>query len=213
MSVYDTIGLSESNDGTVTTKEAFTSLVHLLYRIEGGIHLLLCVATRGRLSHQSFKSNYKVFYEQLCEKNVPCLLVITHCEQKEEKEPMNKWWLDNAELICGKLKFKFEDGICITTRKTGFHTTPELYASSRKDLIDHIEKYSRPEPWPMDSFKRSAVTVLREMYNNVVKHLPLFEQTAVRQDLYKMFIELKFQHEDAVKEANKLYSQLKGGSY
>lgn len=70
---------------------AVTELINLLKSLQGGISLLVFVIEKGRIK-KSLYENYKLFVEAICMKNVPVVLVITHCEM--ETTP-GIWWKEN----------------------------------------------------------------------------------------------------------------------
>ena len=110
--VYDTIGLSESSKGSVPTSRAFVELIKLAYAVPEGINLLLCCHSKGRVSSERFKANYRIFKEELCENRIPCVLVATKCEGDD---PIDEWWFENRKLIREQLEFDFADGVCVST--------------------------------------------------------------------------------------------------
>ncbi|CAF1245604.1 unnamed protein product [Rotaria magnacalcarata] len=206
--IYDTPGLSESGDGSVPTAEAFVQLVRLAYSIPNGIHLLISCAEKGRLTGERFKANYRMFIEELCEKRMPCLLVITKCDSDH---PLDSWWNENKDLVRNQLKFEFIDCACVSTLKTNRRKPNDIledYTESRRNLIQAIKQHSLSEPMPMDSWKRTALMYARSFYNNVLKWLG-FEQISLRPELIKMLIELGYSPEYAKREAAELLNGLK----
>ncbi|CAM4850060.1 unnamed protein product [Rotaria magnacalcarata] len=204
--MFDTAGLSESSEGKVTTGAAFIKLVKTLYEVQDGIHLLICVARKGRLSGQAFKSNYIVFVDKICEHRVPCVLVITHCDEDDE---LDSFWTANKDMISEKLKLKFEDGVSVTTKKTGKNACLEDYQLSRKNLLNAIEQHALEKPWKMDSFQRTVVVFFKTVWNSIAERVNFLTTVAVRDDLMKMFETLGSDRTTAIQEANQLYEQLK----
>ncbi|CAF1608971.1 unnamed protein product [Rotaria magnacalcarata] len=206
--VYDTAGLSESDDGSVPTAHAFVQLVKLAYSIPNGINLLICCAEKGRLAGERFKANYRIFIEELCEKRMPCLLVVTKCDNDH---PLNTWWNDNEDIVRKQLKFEFIDCVCVSTLKTNRRRPDKIledYTESRGNLIEAISKCSLSEPMPMDSWKRIALSYARSLYNRIRRLLGL-EENSLRPELERMFIELGYSPESARNEANKLLNDLR----
>ncbi|XP_037032054.1 uncharacterized protein LOC119071289 [Bradysia coprophila] len=91
--VYDTVGLSEGMSGTVRPDLAIKELMHLLQSLHHGVALLIFVIQKGRIK-KSLNKNYNLFVDGLCMKNVPVVLVITHCEM--ETVP-GTWWNENQQ--------------------------------------------------------------------------------------------------------------------
>ncbi|CAF1530533.1 unnamed protein product, partial [Didymodactylos carnosus] len=203
--IFDTAGLSESDEGAVTTKEAFIQLVKTLYAVQGGIHLLICCARNGRLSGQAFKSNYRVFVEGICESCVPCILVITHCDENDE---LDSFWNQNKDTILTQLKFDFKDGISVTTKKTGKNACIEDYNLSREKLITAIMDHALEKPWQMVSYLKTVAVFFKKVWNSLSRRLKFLSQVGLQSGLVEMFEVLGCSKDDAVKEANQLYKAL-----
>ena len=88
--VFDTIGLEEPQLGIKQYLEAVENAYKLVKTLdaEGGIDLLLFCFRAGRLT-AALQSNYRLFYEFLCEKKVPIVLAITNLEREKR---MEDWW-------------------------------------------------------------------------------------------------------------------------
>ncbi|KAG1831900.1 hypothetical protein DFJ58DRAFT_823693 [Suillus subalutaceus] len=88
--VFDTIGIEESG---LEMKEYLAAVANA-YRFikaldaEGGVDLLLFCVRAGRFT-AALQSNYRFFYEFLCEKKVPIVLAITNLEREQR---MEDWW-------------------------------------------------------------------------------------------------------------------------
>ncbi|CAF3278205.1 unnamed protein product [Rotaria socialis] len=148
--MYDTPGLSESGDGSVSTAEAFIQLVRLAYSIPT---------------------------DESCEKRMPCLLVVTKCDNDR---PLDSRWNDNKDLVRNQSKFEFIDCACASTLKTNRRRPNHIlddYTESRCNLIQAIKKHSLSEPMPMDSWKCKALIYARSFYNTVLQWLG-FEQNS-----------------------------------
>ncbi|CAF1196169.1 unnamed protein product [Rotaria magnacalcarata] len=161
--VYDTVGICESTEGTVPTVVAVEKFEKLLKSLKEGIHLLLFCIRMGRLS-QATKDSYKLFVDTLCDNKVPCLLVITHCESEDV---FGLWWLDNMNTIAEQLRYKFHDGISVTTRKTGKHACLEDYKTSRKNLLKAIRKYASNEPWNPNTMKHAFYAYWKTLWSKI----------------------------------------------
>jgi hypothetical protein len=208
--LYDTIGLSESTDGTVPTATAFVQLIKLAYAIPNGINLLICCAEKGRLSGDRFKANYRIFKEELCENRIPCLLVVTKCDGDE---PIDDWWRENKDIVRNQLKFDFIDGVCVSTIKTKKKAPENIledYKISRRSLIEAIIKYALHKPISIDSWSRKVIVAARAFYNSFTKWLSWLglQETSLRPELEQMFIGLNYSPEKAKKETRKLLQEL-----
>lgn len=211
LNLYDTAGLSESDEGSMPTAKAFVQLIKLCYAIPNGINLLIFCHPKGRLSTDQFKKNYRVFKEDLCENKIPSLLVITHCD---DDSPLNTWWVENQHMIRDRLKFDFVDGICVSTlkkKRSDPDNVLEAYKLSRSTLIEAVEEYATSEPVEVDSWKRKIMVYIRTWYNSLATWLSWLglQRHSLRPELEQMFIDLKYTPDEARREAELLLEELK----
>jgi tRNA U34 5-carboxymethylaminomethyl modifying GTPase MnmE/TrmE len=94
--VFDTVGLEEPQLGIPQYLDAIENAYRLIQDLkkQGGIDLLLFCMRAGRLT-STLQSNYRLFHEFLCDKDIPVVVVITHLEH--EKGKMDDWWTRNEE--------------------------------------------------------------------------------------------------------------------
>ena len=208
--IYDTVGLSESADGSIPTVTAFIQLIKLAYAVPNGINLLICCAEKGRLSSERFKANYRILKEELCENRIPCLLVITKCDGDD---PIDDWWFENEATVRNKLRFDFVDGVCVSTVKTKKKDPNRIledYKVSRQNLVAAIVKHALTKPTSIDSWSRKVIVAARSFYNGFAKWLSWLrlQQAPLRPELVQMFIELSYSQDAAYEEAEKLLSEL-----
>ena len=81
----DTAGLNESDKGRVKPAAAVQQLVELIKHSADGFNLLIHVM-------QAHCDNYEFFVKELTQKTVPCILVVTGCENSD---PMSAWADEN----------------------------------------------------------------------------------------------------------------------
>ena len=109
--IFDTAGLDcvniEGQKFLNAVGEA-TELIRALKRV-GGVDLLLFCMRGGRILGNQ-RSNYLLFYEFLCKKKVPVVILITNLENEEV---MEDWWEKNQHFLTGN-GIKCEDHACIT---------------------------------------------------------------------------------------------------
>ena len=88
--VFDTVGLEEQEFRRTEFLEAIENAYHLVAKLasEGGIDLLLYCIRAGRVT-TTIQANYRLFYEWLCEKKVPIVLIVTGIEREDN---MEDWW-------------------------------------------------------------------------------------------------------------------------
>lgn len=158
--IFDTAGLGEGNEGTVPTQVAIGNLYKLVRSLKGGINLLVLVF-RTQFTPTTMK-NYKLFFEVLCEGNVPLILVSTGLENEVD---MDVWWEENRRLF-HSTGMKFREGIGITAIKgaeeeEGWSLQTE-YDISKKKLETTILDTFQTRSWRRDWFGwfRTALTGL-----------------------------------------------------
>ena len=204
------MGLSESSDGSVPTTTAFVQLIKLAYSVPGGIHLLICCHAKGRISGERFKANYRIFKEELCENRIPCLLVVTKCD---DDDSIDDWWVENEDIVRNQLKFDFADGVCVSTLRTR-RSTPTVveaaYRVSRTNLIEAVENHALEEAVLIDSWSRKVMVAARAFFNQIRGWLPWFrmQRQTLRPDLVAMFESLGHSPEEAKEQTEVLLREL-----
>ncbi|KAI5991123.1 P-loop containing nucleoside triphosphate hydrolase protein [Pisolithus albus] len=150
--IWDTIGLEEPMVEMNTYFNAIMKALQLIRRVAaaGGINLLLfCMP--GRRVTRTIQSNYRLFYEMLCEGKVPIGLVITYLEREKD---MEDWWVRNSRPLYD-YGIKSVGHACVT----GLPDLQEKYALSRAaiyGLLTDCDRYGR-YIMPRDSLLRRLV--------------------------------------------------------
>jgi len=137
--VFDTIGLNEPALGMEEYLKTILNARNLIMELDnkGGIDLLLFCVRAGRLS-ATMKDNYRLFYEWLCEKKVPIILVLTGLERETE---MEDWWTRNKHTM-DKLQIVVDDHVCITAANNLDGRHQVLYEQSRKLIRSLVKKHT-----------------------------------------------------------------------
>jgi len=172
--IYDTAGLHEVQ--AVDDPDRLIGAINKAYRLvqsvadTGGFNLLLLCIQKDRFV-DTWRYNYKLFYEFLCHGMVPVALVITHFDH-EESEAVG-WWTENQKEFAGK-DFHIIKHVCITTNPE-FNTA---YEASRKKIHDlllghHDEQYAAREK------ARRFVHVVHKALEVVGIHSRLREKTQI----------------------------------
>jgi len=139
--LWDTPGLNEAEDGTVSPQDAVHSLLDLVK--DHGVNLLIyCI--RGRLV-DIIRVNYDLFWKIICMEKVPIVLVVTGLEGKPD---MNEWWEENEKTV-KKMKLKFAGHACVTSWKGKGGMYENAYKESAEKVWELVRKHSTPQPWHM----------------------------------------------------------------
>jgi GTPase SAR1 family protein len=148
LNIYDTAGLNETKFGTVPAAIALKNLYELVSNLESGVSLLVFVM-RGRITDAASK-NYKLFWEGLCQENVPIVICVTGLEEMED---LDQWWNEETEADFREEGMLFRNHACITSTKgrllkkgQGF-VYQEEYDGSIEKVKELIAKNLRWEPW------------------------------------------------------------------
>lgn len=130
---WDTPGLDEVKNGTVSLGGDVHNLLNLVK--DHGVNLLIyCI--RGNLT-DIIRVNYDFFWEIICVKEVPIVLVVSGLEGRDE------WWQENIKVIM-KMKMVFS-GHCIMSWNGSLRSGEE----SAEKLWKLVREQSTPEPWHM----------------------------------------------------------------
>ena len=141
--ITDTIGLNESDGGTIPAASAATELLQLLNNSKEGYNLLVHVMKAPRIT-KTHKDNYKLFYERIVQKDIPVILVATGCENDN---PMSKWAEENTEHF-EKDGFEYREVLATCFIEGGrFESNyAPLRAESKNLVLDAIARYALPSP-------------------------------------------------------------------
>jgi hypothetical protein len=138
--VFDTVGLEEPQLGMKEYLDIIVNAHNLITKLndEGGIDLLLFCVRAGRFT-ATIQNNYRLFYEWLCEKKVPIILVLTGLEREKN---MEDWWT-NYKATFDKYKIIVNGHACITAAKGLDGRHKELYEDSRRLVCKLVTYHTR----------------------------------------------------------------------
>jgi GTP-binding protein EngB required for normal cell division len=201
--VLDTVGLNEGAMGTVAAGEAIKGLYTLIQQLEDGVNLLVYVMRAPRIPY-ALQQNYEVFFEILCNRRVPIVIVITGLEERED---MEEWWDDNKDTF-ERRKMLFNGHACITATKgkklaDGAYSYGMEYEESRKKVEGLIYQLAHnSEPWKMPRPTWFATAAIR-MRNLLAKAIGVKPKALSRElyDALRLYGGLS--DEEAVREAYK----------
>ncbi|KIJ67506.1 hypothetical protein HYDPIDRAFT_25952 [Hydnomerulius pinastri MD-312] len=164
--IYDTVALEEPQTGVnsnLTVIEKASTLIHSL-GAAGGVHLLLFCLRAGEITATA-QSNYRLFYELLCDKKVPIALVFTGLERERN---MEDWWIRNESNI-KKYGIHSIGHACITTVKDGPSGQEDKYTESKIKIRALLTEHAvKSKPFQMES--EDWVTMfLRRFQGSIVK--------------------------------------------
>ncbi|KAJ8584516.1 hypothetical protein M405DRAFT_452589 [Rhizopogon salebrosus TDB-379] len=154
--VFDTVGLEEPQLGMKEYLDIIGNAHNLITKLhqEGGIDLLLFCVRAGRVT-ATLQTNYRLFYEWLCEEKVPIVLVLTGLER--EKNSMEDWWTRN-KYIFARYEIHVAGHACITAANHLDGRPKQLYEESRRLVRDLVKTHTEGErgtwDWSEVSFKR-----------------------------------------------------------
>ncbi|KIK44220.1 hypothetical protein CY34DRAFT_11227 [Suillus luteus UH-Slu-Lm8-n1] len=164
--VFDTVGLGEPQFGTPRDFDAVKNAYALIQNLErqGGIDLLVFCMRAGQLN-TTFQNNYRLFYEFLCDKKVPVVVVITHLEN--EGGDIDLWWTKNKDIFRER-EVHVAGHACITAIKGN---DPHLYGQSRTAICSVVREFTadgQKEAWKGGD--NTLVSLLRQLKGLLVKH-------------------------------------------
>ena len=141
--VFDTIGLEYPELGINEYLEAIVNAHNLITKLvsEGGIDLLLFCMRAGRISG-TVQKNYRLFYEWLCEKKVPIVLVVTGLEREDR---MEDWWTRQSEAF-EKYQIVVDGHACITAANKLSGREQEMYEDSRLLIRKLVREHTHDRP-------------------------------------------------------------------
>ncbi|KAI6169535.1 P-loop containing nucleoside triphosphate hydrolase protein [Pisolithus thermaeus] len=147
ITIWDTAGLEEPQMGMNGYYAAIVKANGLIQKLSsaGGVDLLLfCI--RGTRITATTQSNYRLFYEVLCNKQVPIALVITHLEREHRMEDL---WTRNEGRIL-KYGIKCTRHACVTCVTNREEKVRESREAIRHLLSQHGSqgRFTMPQdPW------------------------------------------------------------------
>jgi len=161
--LFDTAGLNEGKEGTVSPTDAVINLYKLIRSLEDGVNLLVyCV--RGPRIKESTVNNYKMFYSVFCKEKVPIVVVITGLENEVN---VDTWW-DENEAGFTKHGMHFQDHVCGTATKGKRGCFADEYEETATKLRRLLKATPLHEPWKME-VTSWFVTVMKGLWNHFAR--------------------------------------------
>ena len=198
--IYDTIGLGEDSAGSVPATTAVKNIYQLMVEVEGGVDLLVYVLRGPRLGAAARK-NYQMFYEILCQKKVPIVIIITGLEAEHDR---NAWWSTNKAYF-DKRGMEFVAAACITASPGKGGVYQKEYEESQKAVQDLILRWSSRGPWHPPTTTGWFTTACIDMITQLFPSATFGFSKSVKEALVCAGMSVK----DATVEANKIERQIR----
>ncbi|KDQ59829.1 hypothetical protein JAAARDRAFT_33402 [Jaapia argillacea MUCL 33604] len=145
--VYDTMGVNQRNEMGVAPGKAIIDIRNLVRTLDHSLSLLIQVI-RGPRMKDSTVNTYRAVYEELCQKRIPIVAVITGME--DDDSGYESWWDGNIEFFRTR-GVEFADHALVTATKGKFvderHIFEREYEAStaevRRVVTDNISQNSK----------------------------------------------------------------------
>ncbi len=199
--ITDTVGLNESDKGTVKATESFKNLLELIKKSKNGFNIIVHVA-RGRIT-KSFSDNYNFFVETVMQEKVPVILVQTGCENTE---PMSLWVEEN-KLFYESHGFKYKSIIASCFAETEIPDFKPRYDrlrnESKESVLFNIEKYALEQPVILYKGSNGLVRFVKRLWNGVCEffEVPAWK-ASINKSLYELLRRMGFSEEEAEEITN-----------
>jgi predicted GTPase len=165
--IFEIMALDEESIGISKTSDAVVNLWNLVSLLEDGVNLLVYVK-RGRITESAVK-NYKMFFENFCQSQVPIVLVVTGMETEAQPE---LWWERNRQFFDDHA-MKFDGQACITAfrgrERDGAWIYQNEYDESKWKVNDLVKNYKKQKPWSLPKkpwFERVFLGFIKFGYTN-----------------------------------------------
>ena len=167
--IFDTVGLEEPEMGVNTFLGAIEKAHQLITTLHnnGGIDLLLFCVRGGRLTN-TMQRNYRLFFEFLCDKQVPLAIIVTHLEQEGV---MENWWARNKETF-RRYDIRSVAHACITALPAHVTLYEEKRVQSRNTLRELFrEALSSPNTSYVQAALKWITTFIEKLWSFLANKL------------------------------------------
>jgi Fe2+ transport system protein B len=139
--VIDTVGLHESNHGTVPAEQAVVDLIELLEKARDGFSILVQVTRASRITREH-DEDYRFFVEKMTQGRIPVILAITGCENEQ---PMTAW-VERNQAAFSRFAYKALVPTCFAAGGPVESFYAPLRSQSREQLLSMIVSNALAEP-------------------------------------------------------------------
>lgn len=233
INLYDTCGLNESEDGTVTAYESFYNLKNLLKSLNNGICLMIYVKKKSAFT--TIDDNNINLFQILCGRKVPLWLLINDADidngldynensfdvfYEQIKETWDNYTRENIDNIQTNNR-SFIKVLCGYNERTGILQKSNFGKMLKKascklilheirlNAIKNIKIYN-----DINGLFQMLISIcnffIQIFYKIKENFSPDFSDNEnminklyISKNMYNLFIKLGFKHEDAVKEAQR----------
>ncbi|KAH7923137.1 hypothetical protein BV22DRAFT_1036671 [Leucogyrophana mollusca] len=145
--LWDTVGLNEPSLGANGYLIAIEKAYKLICELErtGGITLLVFCMRGGRITAAA-QNNYRLFFDILCNKQVPIALVITNLENEPS---MEGWWEANGKQF-DRFGMHSVGHACITSDPGLGDVHRDKYEESRRTIHSLLLAQCRIGSWKQE---------------------------------------------------------------
>ncbi|KAJ8596397.1 hypothetical protein M405DRAFT_928893 [Rhizopogon salebrosus TDB-379] len=143
--VFDTAGLVSTQHEMKDYLDSIVNAYNLITKLkqEGSIDLLLlCMRAGPHADAATAQTNYRLFYEWLCERKVPIVLVLTGLER--EPDNMEDWWTRNKHNFA-RYEIHVAGHACITAADHLDGRPKQLYEDSHRLVRDLVMTHTQGE--------------------------------------------------------------------
>ncbi|TDL24524.1 hypothetical protein BD410DRAFT_838048 [Rickenella mellea] len=140
--LFDTVGLNEGDNGTVSAKDAIVNLYKLICSLDDGVALLIFCFRAPRIKDATV-NNYQMFYSEFCQKQVPIIIAVMGLEDEEN---MEAWWTKNNGAFSAH-HMTFNGHVCGTGKKGKRDMYLTEYNETKAQLTSLVIKESMQTPW------------------------------------------------------------------
>lgn len=193
--ITDTVGLNESERGSVPSRDAVKALIKLIKESKEGYNLLIHVFRIPRIT-QTEENNYEFFVRTISESKIPTILAATGCENVD---PMSKWKNDNSGAFARK-GLDYKDIICTCFASGGRLESvyKDLRDESRQLLLGAIETYAAKEPIQLYSTYQGFIATMKRAWNWLVSWLGFDDlMFQFNEGLIQLLIRIGFTRDEA----------------
>lgn len=190
ISITDTVGLNESEKGTVSPQESIEKLVSLVRESKAGYHLLIHVMRASRIT-KDHHDNYDFFVNVLTERKIPCVLVVTGCENHEPIEG----WAEKYKHIFSDQGFAYSNILSTCFQKGGPFESGllPLRELSARNLQTSIIKYHSEESIAIYVGDKGFFSKIKDTWNWFCRWLEKPNwQMGVNEKMLAFLLRLKF---------------------